>query len=210
MVECQSSKLIMRVRFPLPAPFLYNMSDIHKLKSVGKFTYGHDRIMIKSYGSDQHCTIGSFCSISENCTILLGGEHRTDFISTYPFGYKNRELISGSFDLSCTKNKGNVIIGNDVWIGYNVTIMSGVKVGNGSVIGANSLVTKDVSPYSIVAGNPAKFLKYRFDEEVIKKLMIYEWWNLPNEKIQSLVPLLLSSNIELFLTKLEELKTSKG
>jgi len=121
--------------------------------------------------------IGKFCSISNNVHIGLG-LHEVNIISTSPifFSCKN------SLNYKWVKEKKNVeykevIIGNDVWIGYNVIILGGKRVGNGSVIAAGSIVTKDIPPYAIVAGVPAKIIRYRFTKEIIEKLLILEWWN---------------------------------
>lgn len=95
--------------------------------------------------------------------------------------------------------KGDVIIGNDVWIAENVTIMSGVTIGDGSVIACNSHVVKDVEPYSLVGGNPAKFIKYRFTQDQIEKLLQIKWWNWDDGKINQFVPLLCNNNIDEFI-----------
>ena len=97
--------------------------------------------------------------------------------------------------------KGNVIIGNDVWIGYKATIMSGVTIGDGAVIGACSVVTKDVKPYEIVAGNPAKVIRKRFSDEIIIQLLKIAWWNWPIEKIKAEIEFLCNNNIEKFIER---------
>ena len=96
-------------------------------------------------------------------------------------------------------SKGDVVIGNDVWIGRGVVILSGVRVGNGAVIGAGAVVTKDVPPYAIVAGNPARIIRYRFSPEQIEELEQIAWWSWPDKEIERAIPLLLSSDIEAFL-----------
>ncbi len=156
----------------------------------GDFTYGFPTIL--SWGENTKLIIGKFCSISANVTIFLGGEHRNDWVSTYPFNalLKNYEYIKGH-----PKSKGDVIIGNDVWIGRDAVILSGVKIGDGAVIGANSLVTKDVEPYSIVGGNPAKLIRYRFKKEIIDALLNMEWWNQELEEIAEIIPLLQSEKV---------------
>src|SRR5208283_2957437 len=104
-----------------------------------------------------------FCSIAPNrVTIVLGGQHRPDWVSSYPF---NDLFIEFKRFKGSPVSKGDVIIGNDVWIGLDAVILSGIKIGDGAVIGSNALVTKDVPPYAIVGGNPAKLIRYRFDEE---------------------------------------------
>ena len=139
--------------------------------------------------------IGRFCSIAENVRIVIGNHPTSVFVTTYPSFYYNTESQIGY-----TFHKGNplfmglnkfpkgesdfhVIIGNDVWIGCNCLIIEGVKIGDGAIIGAGAVVTKDVPPYSIVAGVPAKVIKYRFSEEQISMLDRIKWWNWPVDKI---------------------------
>jgi virginiamycin A acetyltransferase len=146
------------------------------LYSIGSYTYGRPTIF--EWGEGACLEIGKFCSIADKVNIFLGGYHRSDWASTYPFNkilpFKNiAHNIHGH-----PSSKGNVIIGNDVWIGYGATILSGIKVGSGSIIGAYSVVTKDVLPYEIVAGNPARHIRFRFDDLIINNLMKIEWWNL--------------------------------
>lgn len=172
-------------------------SSIYKdFVECGEYTYGQPRIL--HWGEPAKLIIGKYCSIASEVCIFLGGNHRTDWVTTYPFtalpDWPAAKDISGH-----PATKGNVVIGNDVWIGFNATILSGVTIGDGAVIGANAVVTKAVSPYSIVAGNPAKLIKYRFDQEKIEKLLKISWWKWEKEKVSSLVPLLLSNNVETFL-----------
>lgn len=158
---------------------------------VGKYTYGTSTISVLYWGEPEaKLEIGRFCSISYGLKIFTGGNHRADWITTYPFGHISP---SNSFVKPVNghpKSKGAVIIGNDVWIGRDVTIMSGVVVGDGAVIAANSHVAKSVPPYAIVGGNPAQILKYRFDREVINKLLKMKWWEWSDEKIFDSVPML--------------------
>jgi acetyltransferase-like isoleucine patch superfamily enzyme len=156
----------------------------------GSFTYGNPTIL--NWGEDAKLKIGKYCSIANEVTIFLGGEHRNDWVSTYPFNAlsKNYKYIQGH-----PKTKGDVLIGNDVWIGREAFILSGVKIGDGAVIGARSLISKDVEPYSIVGGNPAKLIKYRFKREIIDELLDIKWWNLELEEIAEIIPLLQSGNV---------------
>ncbi|WP_461248799.1 CatB-related O-acetyltransferase, partial [Treponema sp. R6D11] len=116
--------------------------------------------------TDTKLIIGNYCSISPGVQFLLGGEHRTDSISTYPFLVQcfGHEREAGS--------KGDIIIGDDVWIGLNAIICTGIKIGQGAIVAAGSVVTKDVEPYAIIGGNPAKLIKYRFEESIRKKLLV--------------------------------------
>lgn len=163
---------------------------------IGDWTYGNPKVL--KYGSTTTLKIGRFCSIAEGVTIFLGGEHHFDWVTSYPFSQifeKARPLPGYPF------SKGNVVIGNDVWIGRDVTILSGVTIGDGAVIGTRSLVVKDVAPYAIVGGVPAKHLKYRFSEEQIQLLQEIQWWNWPIDKIEESWPLLFSDNLDGFLAK---------
>jgi acetyltransferase-like isoleucine patch superfamily enzyme len=137
---------------------------------IGEHTYGSPIII--SFRQKDSVTIGKFCSIADDVIIVLSGEHRYDMVSTFPLKTK---LLNGKEDE--TWSKGPVIIGNDVWIGSRAIILSGVKVGDGAIIGAGAVVTDNVSPYVIVAGVPARVLKFRFREDQIRKLLEIAWWN---------------------------------
>lgn len=122
-------------------------------------------------------SIGLFCSIVKNVSIGTG-DHPTNFISTSPFFYsRNNPFKTKIIDADYFNELREVVIGNDVWIGTNAVIKNGIKIGDGAIIGANAIVAKDVNPYSIVVGAPAKELKYRFDNDTITKIRKMEWWN---------------------------------
>lgn len=157
------------------------------LISVGRFTYGHDLISIEQWNEGAPLSIGAFCSIASDVKIFLGGNHRVDWITTFPFGHIHESIFAGRDIVGHPSTNGGVSIGNDVWIGQGVTIMSGLTIGDGSVIAANSTVVKNVPPYSIVGGNPAQLIKFRFEKEIIELLMELKWWNLKVEVIKGLV-----------------------
>jgi acetyltransferase-like isoleucine patch superfamily enzyme len=165
--------------------------------NIGKYTYGNPKINFDNNYSN--LTIGKFCSIGTNVSIYLGGEHRTDYISTYPFGYLHKNIFNLNRQYDEKFTKGNVVIGNDVWIADNVTIMSGITIGDGAVIANNSHVIKNVEPYTIVGGNPARYIKHRFSQEQIDKLLKIQWWNWDDQKINSQVELLHDTNIDNFI-----------
>ncbi len=167
--------------------------------SYGKYTYGKPKIHWDT--GEARLTIGNFCSIGDDVNIYLGGNHRTDWVTTYPFGHIHKNIFNNFNGAGHPSTKGDVIIGNDVWIGSNVTIMSGVKIGDGVVIANNSHVVKDVEDYCIIGGNPAKFIKYRFSKEQIEKLLEIKWWYWDESKINEFSPLLCNNNIDEFIKK---------
>jgi len=154
--------------------------------SIGRFTYGFESSIVKQWNEGAALNIGNFCSIAKNVTFMLGGNHRVDWITTYPFGLIfQQELIKDPI-IGHPFTNGDINIGNDVWIGSDVAILSGVNIGNGAVIGTRSLVTKDVKPYEIVGGNPAKHIKFRFHPLIIDELLQIKWWDLNIEIIRKI------------------------
>lgn len=170
---------------------------------VGKHTYGHNNISISHPGKNK-VIIGNFCSIAVDCKVYLNANHRKEWITTYPFGHVNRGTFNTFDGSGHPTGKGDVIIGSDVWIASNVTIMSGVKIGDGAIIANNSHVVKDVEPYSIVGGNPAKHITYRFSQELIHKLLKIKWWDWEDDKINKFLSLLCSDNYDKFLEDCDE------
>jgi acetyltransferase-like isoleucine patch superfamily enzyme len=168
-----------------------------------RYTYGTENLIIRSWGEGAEVHIGSFCSIADNVQLFLGGNHRTDWATTYPFGHIYQDVFKWHGE-GHPATKGDITIGNDVWLGSGCTIMSGVTIGDGAVVSANSTVVKDVPAYAIVGGNPAKVVKHRFTEKQIEKLMENPWWLRSDQEIQELIPLLCSSNIDDLIAKLSE------
>jgi len=166
----------------------------HENHAVGDCTYGIPQVFEWKGGAK--LTIGKYCSISTEVKIFLGGEHRTDWISTYPFSefYEEAAHITGH-----PHTKGDVRIGNDVWIAHGATILSGVTVGDGAVIGAHSVVTKDVPPYAVACGNPVRIVKFRFEPRVVEQLLLIRWWDWPHDKVVNNLELLMSNRIEEFI-----------
>lgn len=167
---------------------------------VGDFTYFADTDFEKhvthhyDFIGDK-LIIGKFCQIGAGVEFVMNGaNHQMNAVSTYPF------YIFGSWDQSVPSKedlpfKGDTVVGNDVWIGQNSTILPGVHIGDGAIIGLNSVVTRDVPPYTIVAGNPAKAVRKRFDDELIDLLLKLKWWDKSVEKINALIPLLSCSDL---------------
>ena len=131
--------------------------------------------------------------------IYLGGNHRIDWVTTFPFGHIHQSQFNAFNGSGHPSTKGDVNIGNDVWIGSNVTIMSGITIEDGAVIANNSHIVKNVGAYSLVGGNPAKLIKYRFMPEQIEKLLTIKWWYWDDEKINKFTPLLCNQNIDYFI-----------
>jgi Acetyltransferase (isoleucine patch superfamily) len=161
---------------------------------IGDFTYGNPQVF--SWNEGAKLVIGKFCSVAQDVRIMLGGEHRPDWVTTYPF---NALIDQFSSIQGHPKSKGDVIIGHDVWIGMSATILSGVHIGNGAVVGANALVTKDVPDYAIVGGNPARFIRFRFKRPVVKQLLRTAWWDWDDEALVAAIPMLQSGRIKDFL-----------
>lgn len=139
--------------------------------------------------------IGKFCSIAEGVTFIMnGGNHRTDWFTNYPF-----PVFGNGWEPAMPEtwpNKGDMIIGNDVWIGYGAVLMPGVAVGDGAIIATKSVVTRDVPAYAIVGGNPAQVIRYRFDETVVEQLLAICWWEWDIEKITRNVEAICGGDIE--------------
>jgi acetyltransferase-like isoleucine patch superfamily enzyme len=167
--------------------------------------YPHYEIGIGTYGfpivhDDNEGTtlrIGAYCSIASGVQIFLGNHHRTDWVTSFPFpAFFNEARHITKYGVS----RGDVNIGSDVWLCANCTILSGVSVGHGAVIGTGAVVTRNVEPYSIMAGNPAKIVRYRFDEATRQALQASVWWEWPLKEVLGVVELLCSDQVEELLT----------
>ena len=157
---------------------------------IGKYSYiGNNSFVIDT-------DIGNFTSISTDCYIG-GTSHPTDWVSTSPVFHKWGNIMKKNFSYHEYEIFKKTVIGNDVWIGNRVLIKAGVKIADGAVVGMGSIVTKDIGPYEIWAGNPAKFIRKRFDDETINELLNTEWWNWDDEKIAEHAAKM--NNIEKFL-----------
>ena len=152
-----------------------NFFDINRVK-VGNYTYGHLHVIMDN--KYRKLEIGNFCSIAPDVVFIVESDHYLNKFSTFPFQVKC--LHGGAEAIS----KGDIIVGDDVWIGYGATILSGVNIGQGAVVAAGSVVVHDVPPYAIVAGIPAKVIKYRFSDEIIKKLLKFDFDSLSYDIIK--------------------------
>lgn len=165
-----------------------DLNFFNKVK-VGKHTYGPIRAIYSS-GSNEELIIGNYCSIGSGTTFLMGSEHPYKYISTFPFKVK---ILGIEHEAT---SKGKIVLEDDVWIGENVFILSGVTIGQGAVVAAESVIVKSVPPYAIVGGNPAKIIKYRFSENVIEKLKNIEFLKLSEKEVEK--------NIECLYTEVSD------
>lgn len=187
---------IRRKLFRSEEEILFTKDVLGNRYAIGDHTYGKPKVI--SWGEGTSLRIGRYCSIASNVIIFLGSEHRVDWVSTYPFPFlwKEARSIKGH-----PASRGDVVIGNDVWVGFGATILSGVTIGDGAAIGACSVVTRDVPPYGIVAGNPAHLIRHRFDEETVKALLRIRWWDWPDPQVRENIQHLCSSSIREFINK---------
>lgn len=150
--------------------------------AIGAYTYADGPVNLVLVNPEERIFIGKFCSLALGVTIFGGGEHFTNRVTTYPLKFLLTDDIPASRNVDAT-TKGQTSIGNDVWLGHEAVVLSGVTIGDGAIIGARSVVTKNVPDYAVVAGNPAKVIRYRFEQEVIEYLLSLQWWNWDIQKI---------------------------
>lgn len=150
--------------------------------------------------NNEKLIIGKYCSIACGAKFMFTcGNHRMASLSTYPFPLFHEEWGLNSSDITdAWDNKGDIAIGNDVWIGYEAVIMQGVHIGDGAIIGTRAVVTKDVPPYTVVGGVPAKEIRKCFSEDIISKLINLKWWNWDDEKVQKNLSNIINGNINSF------------
>ena len=182
-------------RFPLPGYdrlcFLKNIVKNPQIE-VGDYTYYDDFSDVANFEhnvkylfdfSEDRLIIGKYCMIASDVTFVMnGGNHLSEAVSAYPFaifGEDWKDAMAGK----TYPHKGDLVVGNDVWIGYRATLMAGVTVGDGSIIATNATVTKDVPPYTIVGGNPAREIRKRFSQPMIDRLLALRWWDWPADRI---------------------------
>lgn len=193
--DCQTvylKNVVTRANIEIGAFTIYNdfcndPRDFEKNNVLYQYTVNKDRLII-----------GKFCSIACKAKFLMtSGNHTMRSLSSYtfPIFYEEWGLDIGQVT-DAWDNRGDIVIGNDVWIGYDAIIMSGVKIGDGAVIGTRAVVTRDVPPYTIVGGVPAKVIRKRFSEDVILKLLEMKWWDWPYEKIRANIKHIQSGNID--------------
>jgi acetyltransferase-like isoleucine patch superfamily enzyme len=170
---------------------------------VGRHTYGYDGETFSMFTEGARIVVGAFCSISPQVRILGGGEHITNRVTTFPlnaliFDPRKRNAIDAV-------DEGPTVIGNDVWIGIGATILAGVRIGDGAVIGASTVVTRSVPPYAVVVGNPGHVIRYRFASEIRDRLLALRWWEWSDADIRALKPWFMA-DVESFLEEAERVR----
>lgn len=171
-------------------------SDLREF-DIGRYSWGHLSVNNRAAGCSLR--IGQFCSLAYGTQVILGGEHRADFVTTYRFGTYSPfdEWYSPPADSAV--GRGDVTIGNDVWIGHEATILSGVSLGDGVIVGARSVVRQDAPPYAVVVGNPARVAGFRFSPDQVEALLRIRWWDWDEERITAALPVMMSDNVQAFI-----------
>jgi acetyltransferase-like isoleucine patch superfamily enzyme len=177
---------------------LERMAFDSRLLTLGRASYGEPRVSVTPSGYER-VRAGSFVSIGLDVVFLNGGDHRTDWITT--FSLRAVFDMPGAYKDGNPSNKGDIVIGNDVWIGSGARVLSGVTIGDGAVIGGYSVVAKDVRPYAIVVGNPAREVRRRFSDEQVDALLSIAWWDWPMEKILERTGELCDPDIDGFIAR---------
>jgi chloramphenicol O-acetyltransferase type B len=162
--------------------------------SIGAHSYGAPNV--QNWGVDGDLRIGRYCSVAGGVEILLGGNHRPDWVTTYPFNAIRPQAVHIP---GHPATRGDVVIGNDVWLGQACTVISGVTIGDGAVVATRAVVAKDVPAYGIAVGNPARVVRHRFPPEQVEALLQIRWWDWPDDLVEASYEKLLSPNIEDFI-----------
>ena len=162
---------------------------------------------IFAFGDSQHTvTVGKYSSINGAVEVLLNGNHHPEWVSTYPF--RIRYGLPGAHQDGHPFSRGSVVIGNDVWVGWRAVILSGVRIGDGSVVAAGAVVTKDVDPYTVVGGVPARVIRRRFDDLTCEALGRIAWWDWPHKKVIAHVSQLCSPDLGDFIRRHDPVGTT--
>jgi len=164
---------------------------------VGRYTYGTPKVLTFGSSASVYVDIGAFCSIAEGVEFVLDGELHAEWVTTYPLRLQRQ--LEGAMRDGHPTSRGPIHVGNDVWLARGALILSGVRIGDGAVIGARALVSRDVPPYAIFAGNPARVRRQRFSPAVVDELLRIRWWEWPIDRIREAVPLLSDPDVERFI-----------
>lgn len=177
--------------------YLDGASDTRWLE-MGRWSYGQPRVHVYE-GDTGRVAVGAFCSIAREVEFMVGGNHRSDWVTTWPM----KEVFGGAPTGDTLWSKGDIVVGNDVWIGHGAKILSGVTVGHGAVVAAYAVVTRDVRPYAVVAGSPAREVRRRFDDQVVESLLQIAWWEWPDETLSQRWPEMCSADVKAFIDRYE-------
>ena len=172
--------------------------------SVGKGTYATTAPVLHAHHPRNRIVIGKYCSLASNVTIFAGGSHPIQHVTTHPLLLYLGRAEYSAWSEACADDDAVTVVGNDVWIGDGALILSGVTIGDGAIIGARSTVARDVPPYSVVAGNPARVLRRRFSDTQVEALLEICWWNWPQEKIEAAAARLCSPEVDAFIALARE------
>jgi acetyltransferase-like isoleucine patch superfamily enzyme len=167
---------------------------------MGTMSYYAPRV-VKFKGDTGRVIIGNFASVAPDAEFYVGGLHRTEWVSLY--GLRAMLELPGAHEDGFTHGRGDIVVGSDTWVTNGCTIMSGVTIGDGAVVGTKAVVTKDVRPYAIVAGNPAREIRRRFSDEQVEALLRIRWWNWPTDQIQERVDLLSTPDVDDFIARFD-------
>lgn len=173
--------------------------------TIGPYSYGRPKIRFANWGAK--LTIGSYCSIADQVEIMLGGNHRADWASTYPFSAFREQWPEAPAGLDHQGPTADVVIGHDVWIGSGALILPGVTIGSGAIIAARAVVSRNVPAYAVVAGVPARVMRQRFDDATITALLDCAWWDLPRDAVAALIPLIQSPDTAALIAAIRARRT---
>jgi acetyltransferase-like isoleucine patch superfamily enzyme len=164
-----------------------DLSSDDRRISIGSGTYASSPPLLRAHHANNRIVIGNFCSIAHDVTIFAGGDHPQDYMTLNPLKLRLRIYEFDGWSRDCGDDHDVTTIGNDVWLGHQALVLSGVTIGDGAIVGARAVVAKDVPPYAIVVGNPAKIIKYRFDQRSIDALLRLKWWDWSEDHIRAAV-----------------------
>lgn len=171
-----------------------------ELVTMGRGSYEAPRV-IQYRGSEARVVIGDWCSIALDVEFMTGGNHRLDWVSTYPF--RIRMGLDGAFTDGTPWTKGDIVVGSDVWIGRGAKVLSGVTIGHGAVVGAYSVVVSDIEPFAVVAGDPARVVRHRFDAPTREALLRIGWWDWPEDLIRARLDQICSADLSGFIASFD-------
>jgi acetyltransferase-like isoleucine patch superfamily enzyme len=167
---------------------------------MGNMSYYAPNV-VKYAGDTGRVIIGNFASVAPDADFYVGGQHRTEWVSQY--GLRAMLALPGAGEDGFTHGRGDIVVGSDTWVTNGCTVMSGVTIGDGAVVGTKAVVAKDVRPYAIVVGNPAREIRRRFPDEQVEALLRIKWWNWPTEKVKEHVDLICSPDIAAFIARFD-------